>query len=112
MLAEVVLVASEASWRSKAYDFWLGSESFRGDWLGGMEEMRSGISGGPCMRKPPTPDSRTDMLGDLFGVGLYAEAVCLGVCVERDALAECDMGFTDCFRLDAVREVPRVGVNG
>ena len=112
VLAGVVLVGSEASWRRRAYDFWLGRESLRGDWLGGMEEMRSGISGGPCMWRPPSPDSRTDMLGDRFGAGRYGGTACFVACVDRDALAEWEVGFTVFFRLDAGRVASKLGVGG
>ena len=74
-----------------------------------MDEILKGICGGPCMCRPPTPDSRADMLGDLFGVCLYDAADCFPEFAERDALAECELGFMGFFRLDVVREEPATG---
>lgn len=69
-----------------------------------MDEIRRGIWGGPCICRPPTPDSRADMLGDLLGVALYGAAGDLTGFAERDALAECEMGFMGFFKLDVVRK--------
>ena len=45
--------------------------------MGGMEEMRRGIWGGPwCMWRPPREDSRTDMLGERRGGERRAGGVC------------------------------------